>query len=141
MGQIFHIYLERRFYGISYTVFAPIVPSEKRGKNKERALEAILAREPTESTDQEQNGALFAVLISSNPFCSLGEGMAILWFVLAVIIGQIIAVAAIALLFAAKKADERQPALKSYPVPKEDGETLWTYSALTTVGGKTRKVN
>jgi len=73
--------------------------------------------------------------------CSLGKGMAILWFVLGVIISQIIAVTAIALLFAAKKADERQPALKSYPVPKEDGGTLWTYSALTTVGGKTRKVN
>jgi hypothetical protein len=62
--------------------------------------------------------------------------VAIFWFVLGVIVGQIIAVAAMALLFAAKKADERQPALKSYPVPEEDGETLRTYSDLTTVGVK-----
>ena len=64
--------------------------------------------------------------------------MAIFWFVLGVIVGQIIAVAAMALLFAAKKADERQPVLKSYPVPEEDGATLRTYSDLTTVGVKDR---
>lgn len=70
--------------------------------------------------------------------CPSEEGVALFWFVLGVIVGQIIAVAAMALLFAAKKADQRQPALKSYPVPEEDGETLRTYSDLSTVGAQDR---
>ncbi len=67
--------------------------------------------------------------------------MSIFWFVLGVIVGQIIAVSVIVLLFAAKKADQRQPklpALKDHPVPKKVRVKLGTHEVLTTVGVKGR---
>ena len=50
--------------------------------------------------------------------------MAIFWFVLGIILGQITAVTVIALLSAAKRADERQPAWKSHLVPEEGGPSF-----------------
>ena len=67
--------------------------------------------------------------------------MSIFWFVLGVIVGQIIAVSVIFLLFAAKKADQRQPilpALKDPRVSKKVREKLGTHEVLTTAGVKGR---
>jgi hypothetical protein len=67
--------------------------------------------------------------------------MPIFWFVLGVIVGQVIAVSVIVLLSAAKKADQRQPTLptlKDHPVPNPITvrEKLGTHSVLTTAGVK-----